>query len=104
MLIPNFLIPLLVLVSSSIKRNYTVVSVMAIVVIFGHILDYFNMVMPGTIGPFWKTPEVLILMVGSVAFFSGLFIFVVMTTLSKLKLIPEGNPFVKESKIFEYPF
>jgi hypothetical protein len=34
----------------------------------------------------------------------GLFIFVVMTALTKLKLIPTGNPLVHESEIFEYPF
>ena len=104
MLIPNFLLPLLVLVSSSIKRNYKVVSTMAVIIIAGHILDYFNMVMPGTVGAYWKTPEVAILTIGSILFFVGLFIFVVMTTLSKLKLIPTGNPFLKESEIYEYPF
>ena len=60
--------------------------------------------MPGTVGPYWNTPEVLLLTVGAVLFVSGLFIFTVMTTLSKMKLIPEGNPFVHESKIYEYPF
>ncbi len=104
MLIPNFLLPLLVLVSSSIKRNYLVVCTIAVIVILGHILDYFNMVMPGTVGVYWKTPEVAILTIGSVLFFIGLFIFIVMTTLSKLKLIPTGNPFLKESEIYEYPF
>lgn len=104
MLIVNFLLPLLVLVSSSIKRNYKVVTIMACVVIFGHLLDYFNMVMPGTVGPFWKTPEMLLLVIGSVLFFAGLFIYTVMTALSKLKLIPTGNPFLHESEIYEYPF
>ncbi len=104
MLIPNFLIPLLVMVSSSIKRNYKVVTAMAFVVLFGHAWDYFNMVFPGTVGPYWQTPEVLLLVVGSLLFVIGLFMFTVLTTLSKLKLIPEGNPFVHESKIFEYPF
>jgi Ni/Fe-hydrogenase subunit HybB-like protein len=46
MLIINFLLPLLVLVSSSIKRNYKVVTTMAVLVILGHWLDFFNMVMP----------------------------------------------------------
>lgn len=104
MLIFNFLIPLLVMVSSSIKRNYKVVTIMAIVVIFGHIMDYFNMVMPGTVGPFWKSADMIMLILGAVMFITGLFIFIVMTTLSKLKLIPTGNPFLHESKIFEYPF
>lgn len=50
MLIPNFLIPLLVLVSSSIKRRYEVVTTIAVIVLLGHWVDYFNMVMPGTVG------------------------------------------------------
>ena len=104
MLIPNFLIPLLVMVSSSIKRNYKVVTVMACIVLFGHMWDYFNMVMPGTVGPYWKSPEHFLLVIGAVLALVGLFMFTVMHTLSKLKLIPEGNPYLKESKIFEYPF
>ncbi|KIA90011.1 quinol:cytochrome C oxidoreductase [Kaistella jeonii] len=103
-LILNFFIPLSVLVSSSIKRNYKVVSTIAVIVICGQWLVYFNMVMPGTVGPFWKTPEVLLLNLGSILFGLGLFIFVVMTALSKLQLMPVGNPFLKESKIYEYPF
>jgi hypothetical protein len=104
MLIVNFLLPLLVLVSSSIKRNYKVVTVMAIVVICGHLLDYFNMVMPGTVGPYWKTPEVFLLIAGSVLFVVGLFMFTVLSALAKLKLIPTGNPYLHESEIYEYPF
>jgi hypothetical protein len=104
MLIVNFLLPLLVLVSSSIKRNYKVVTVMAIVVICGHLLDYFNMVMPGTVGPYWKTPEVFLLIAGSVLFVGGLFMFTVLSALAKLKLIPTGNPYLHESEIYEYPF
>ena len=72
--------------------------------IFGHAVDYFNMVMPGTVGPYWRNPAVLLLVIGAVVFFVGLFIFVVMTMLTKLKLIPTGNPFLHESKIYEYPF
>lgn len=104
MLIINFLLPLLVLVSSSIKRNYKVVTTMAVLVILGHWLDFFNMVMPGTVGPFWDNAYTFLLVVGAFLFTVGLFVFVVMTALSKLKLIPTGNPLVHESKIFEYPF
>ena len=101
MLILNFLIPLAVMVSSSIKRNYTVVTVMAVIVLLGHWLDYFNMVMPGTVGPFWG---ISFLEIGAILFVAGLFIFTVFTALSKSKLIPVGNPFLHESKIYEYPF
>ena len=74
-LIMNFLIPLIVMVSSSIKRNYTVMVTMAVIVVCGQWLTYFNMVMPGTVGPFWKTPEVLMLNLGSIFFLVGLFVF-----------------------------
>lgn len=104
MLIFNFLIPLLVLVSSSIKRNYLVVCIMAIIVILGHVLDYFNMVMPGTVGPYWKSADLLLLFLGALLFVVGLFIFAINTALTKLKLIPTGNPLVHESLIYEYPF
>lgn len=104
MLVVNFLLPLLVLVSSSIKRNYKVVTTMAVVVILGHLLDYFNMVMPGTVGPYWNTPEVLLLVLGSILFIAGLFMFTVLSALAKLKLIPTGNPYLHESEIYEYPF
>ncbi len=104
MLIPNFLLPLLVLVSSSIKRNYAVVTTMAVVVICGHVLDYFLMVMPGTVGPYWKSFDLLLTFFGALLFVVGLFVFVVHSALTKLKLIPEGNPMLHESKIYEYPF
>ncbi|MDL1913802.1 MAG: quinol:cytochrome C oxidoreductase [Bergeyella sp.] len=101
MLIVNFLLPLLVMVSSGIKRNYKVVSLMAGIVLLGHWIDYFNMVMPGTVGPFWS---IGFLEIGALLSVTGLFMFTVLTALSKLKLIPEGNPFLHESKIYEYPF
>lgn len=99
-----FLIPLLVLVSSSIKRNYKVVTTMAVIVVLGQWVNYFNMVMPGTVGPYWKTPSGFLLTFGALILFIGLFVLIVMTALSKLKLIPTGNPFLKESEIYEYPF
>ena len=104
MLIINFLIPLLVLVSSSIKRNYTVVTIMAVVVLCGHWLDYFNMVMPGTVGPYWNNLPMALLVLGSFIFVVGIFTFTVMTALAKLKLMPTGNPYYHESEIYEYPF
>lgn len=104
MLVVNFLAPLLVLVSSSIKRNYKVVTFMAVLVIFGHAVDYFNMVMPGTVGPYWNNASNAFLVLGSFVFVVGLFVFTVMTALSKLKLMPTGNPFFHESEIYEYPF
>ena len=101
MLIFNFAIPLAVMVSSSIKRRAWVMVLMAVFILIGHWMDYFNMVMPGTVGIFWG---IGLLEIGAVLFVGGLFVLTVMSALSKLKLIPEGNPYLHESKIFEYPF
>ncbi|MDR3272214.1 MAG: quinol:cytochrome C oxidoreductase [Flavobacteriaceae bacterium] len=101
MLIPNLVLPFLILVSSKIKRNATIVAVMACVVIFGHLVDFFNIIMPGTVGAFWGFG---LLEIGAFLFFLGLFMFVVMYSISKLNLEPKGNPFYHESEIYEYPF
>ncbi|MCB9201588.1 MAG: quinol:cytochrome C oxidoreductase [Flavobacteriales bacterium] len=101
MLIPNFLLPLLVLVSSSMKRNFVVVPIMAVIIILGHWWDFFLAIMPGTVGPFWGIGAYEI---GALLFVAGLFIFVVTKELSKMKLEPKGNPLFHESEIYEYPF
>lgn len=101
MLITNVVLPFLILISSSIKRNYTVVMVMAFLIILGHWWDMFNQMMPGTVGA-WG--EFSLLEFGALFFVAGLFIFVVMRAITKLKLQPTGNPLYHESKIYEYPF
>lgn len=101
MLIINVVLPFLILISSSIKRNYTVVSIMAGVIILGHWLDIFNQMMPTTVGPWWQFG---LLEFGALFFVGGLFTFVVMSALTKMKLIPKGNPLLHESEIYEYPF
>jgi len=44
-LIINFLCPLLILMKRSAKRNYTLVTFMAVLIIFGHWIDFYQMVM-----------------------------------------------------------
>lgn len=103
-LIPTFLIPLIVMISSSIKRNYKVVVAMCIIVIFGQLITHFLMVMPATVGPYWLSLDNVLLFIGMTVFVIGLFIFFTMSKLAKLKLVPTGNPFYHESEIYEYPF
>lgn len=101
MLIPNVVIPFLLLISSSIKRNYTVVAIAAVIIILGHWLDIFNQMMPGTVGPWWQFG---LLEFGALFFVGGLFLFITMRAMTKLQLQPKGNPLYHESKIYEYPF
>jgi hypothetical protein len=100
-IIINFLAPLLTLMSRDSKRKVQVLQAACIILICGHWLDYWQMIMPGTIGAAqgseWYTilsPIDLALFVG----FAGLFIFMLLTALSKFKsLIPKKHPLLEES-------
>src|SRR5438045_7260194 len=49
-LVINFVAPILILMKKSVKRNYTLMTFMAVLIIFGHWIDFYQMVMPGTVG------------------------------------------------------
>lgn len=95
----NFIFPVLLLMNSDYKRVNWFVIMTGIVILAGHYVDVFNMVMPATVGTSWYIglPEI-----GSMLFFFGLFVLVVFTALTKAPLVPKRNPFLKESKHFHY--
>jgi len=95
----NFIFPFLVLINTDFKRIAPIVVGAGVVILCGHYIDFFNMIMPGTVGDQWfiGVPEI-----SSVLFFLGLFIYVVFTALSKAPLTPKNNPFIEESKHFHY--
>jgi hypothetical protein len=92
MLVMNFIFPLLVLMNSDYKRLNWFVIMAGIVVLLGHYLDVFNMVMPATVGDQWYIgiPEI-----GAVFFFGGAFLFWVFRALTKAPLQPTRNPFIE---------
>lgn len=95
----NFATPLLVLMSRDSKRYVSTLKVMCIILIIGHWLDYWQMIMPGTIGPKenWYS-EFSLLEPGIFIGFAGLFTFLVLNSLSKFKsLIPKKHPLLEES-------
>lgn len=99
MLVLNFIFPLLLLMNSDYKRIPWFVVMTGVVILFGHYLDVFNMIMPATVGDRWfiGVPEI-----GSILFFAGLFMLIVFTSLGKYPLLAKGNPFIKESEHFHY--
>ena len=101
MLLPNFLLPFLLLLSSSMKRKYTYVCAVAVMIILGHYVDFYHMFMPGSVGMFYGLGFAEI---GAFLFMLGLFVFVVMYNVSKIKSLHKGNPYFHESEIYEYPF
>jgi hypothetical protein len=95
----NFIFPFLVLINTDFKRITWIIVMAGIVILFGHYVDFFNMIMPSTVGDQWfiGIPEI-----SSILFFLGLFIFVVFNALTKAPLVPKRNPFIEESKHFHY--
>ena len=99
MLVMNFIFPLLILMNSDYKRiNYFIVMA-GIVILLGHYMDVFNMIMPSAVGDQWflGIPEI-----GGFLFFFGLFIFVVFKEISKAPLHAAGDPYMGESERFHY--
>jgi hypothetical protein len=92
----NFAAPFLLLMARDYKRKTSMLKWVAIIVILGHWLDYYMMVMPDTVGPngrgFWYEE------VGIFIGFAGLFTFLMLTALSRFKsLVPKNHPFLEES-------
>jgi hypothetical protein len=99
MLVMNFIFPLLILMNSDYKRvNYFIVMA-GIVILLGHYMDVFNMIMPSAVGDQWfiGAPEI-----GGFFFFLGLFIFIVFKELTKAPLLAKGDPYMGESERFHY--
>ncbi|MDR6942571.1 quinol:cytochrome C oxidoreductase [Mucilaginibacter pocheonensis] len=95
----NFMAPLLIIMARDSKRITKVLKVTCIILVIGHWLDYFIMIMPGTVGPQseWYT-EFGLIELGVFVGFAGLFIFLTLNALSKFKsLIPKKHPFLQES-------
>jgi hypothetical protein len=92
----NFCMPILILMARPSKRNYFTITFMALVIIFGHWLDYFQMIMPGPLGENWHINWYEI---GIFMGFAGLLIFLVSRTLSKASLVPNNNILLKETVV-----
>ncbi|WBL22021.1 MULTISPECIES: quinol:cytochrome C oxidoreductase [unclassified Zunongwangia] len=99
MIVLNFIFPILMLINTDYKRIPWFVMMAGVLILVGHYIDIFLLVMPSTVGPYWSfgIPEI-----GSILFFLGLFILFVGTGLGKESLYPKGNPFLKESENYHY--
>jgi len=99
MVVMNFVFPVLLLMNSDYKRINLFVVMAGIIILLGHYMDIFVMIMPSTVGESWfiGIPEISALLL-----FAGLFVFIVFGALTKVPLLPKRNPFIKESKHFHY--
>lgn len=90
----NFAIPMLFLMSRDAKRNRKFVMVVAFIVLFSHWIDTFMMVFPGTMG---AHASIGWMEIGMFLGFMGLFLFVVLTSLTKAPLMVKSHPYLEES-------
>jgi len=99
MLLLNFVIPFLLLISSDLKKVSSIIMAAGFLIIIGHYIDIFMLISPATVGDSWSFG---ITEIAALLFFSGLFIFVVFNSLTKAPLHAKGNPFMKESEHYHY--
>jgi len=90
----NFVFPMLILMSKDSKRSMSYLVPIGVIVFIGHWLDTFLIVSPGTVKSHWHLGFYEIgLMLG----FLGLFLNVVLRTLTKAPLSVKNHPYMEES-------
>jgi len=93
-LVLNFLCPFLILMKRAAKRNYALAVIMCILVIFGHWIDFYLMVMPGTVK---SHPHLSWYELGIPVGFIGFIIWGVNRYATKVSMTALNDPFLKES-------
>jgi hypothetical protein len=96
MFIINFLAPLLILMRRGSKRNYGTITIMALIIIFGHWLDFYQMVFASVLP---DHVEMNLFDFGIALGFIGIIMLVTGRVLSKYPLVAKNHPFIKESII-----
>ena len=92
----NFAFPMLLLMSRDAKRNPRFLIGVGTIILIGHWLDTIMMVMPGAVGhEFFH--GIGLLEAGMFVAFLGLFMYVVLNTLTKAPLTPVNHPYLEES-------
>ena len=94
----NFLIPFFGLMKLDLKRKLNWLAVVAGVVLIGHWVDYFQMIMPGAVGEY---AGIGILEIAMTASYAGVFLFVVLRMLASKPLLVRNDPFLEESLHYE---
>ncbi len=95
----NFIFPVLLLINSDFKSIPWFVVIGGVVILLGHYVDLFVMIMPGTVGAQWGFG---IGEISGILFFLGLFIYATFSAFAKADPIAKGNPFLHESETYHY--
>ncbi len=93
-LILNFFLPFFLLMTRQAKRHTRMLKVVCPIIIFGHWIDFYLMITPGTMkddGGFG------LLEIGTILIFASGFLYVVLSSLAKQPLIAKNHPMLEES-------
>ncbi|WP_226390560.1 quinol:cytochrome C oxidoreductase [Penaeicola halotolerans] len=93
-IILNFFFPFLVLMTRDSKRHTIFLKIVCSVILFGHWMDFFLMVTPGTLK---ENGGVGLMEVGSLLVYGAIVTFVILTSLAKNGLVPKNHPMLEES-------
>jgi hypothetical protein len=94
MMMINFIVPMVFLMSRDAKRNPKFLIIVGTIVFIGHFLDTYMLITPGVLFENWHFG---LLEIGLFLGFTGLFINRVLNTLTKAPLIPQNSPYLEES-------
>ncbi len=90
----NFIFPMLLLMSKDAKRNAGFLSFVGAIIFFGHWLDVYMIITPGTMK---EHGHLGIVEIGTFLGFLGLFLYTVLNALSKRPLLVKNHPMLEES-------
>ena len=93
-LILNFVLPFLLLMTRDAKRHMSMLKVVCPIVIVGHWLDFYNMITPGVMQ---HNGGLGLLEIGLAMVFMAVFLYVSLNTLSKSPLVAKNHPMMAES-------
>ena len=94
MFVINFAFPMLILMSRDAKRNSGILTFVGLIILMGHWLDVYIMVSAGSLG---ANAKIGALEVGMAVLLAGIFIYVILSNLTKAPLTPVNHPFLDES-------
>ncbi|WP_185871701.1 hypothetical protein [Blattabacterium cuenoti] len=101
-LIPNFLIPFFVLLSSKRKSNYKIVFLVSLILLVGHYINMYSLIAPDIHD---GIKFCILEVIGFLLIIGGFFIYILFLNFRKRKINnSEGNPFFQESKNYKYPY
>ncbi|RLD92209.1 MAG: quinol:cytochrome C oxidoreductase [Bacteroidetes bacterium] len=97
-LILNFVVPFFGLMKLNLKKKLNWLAAVAGIVLIGHWIDYYQMIMPGAVG---EHAGIGLLEIGLTVCYAGIFLFVVLRALASKPLLVKNDPFLEESLHYE---